>query len=513
MGSPCIDSADNSVLPDEVTDDLDGGLRFTDDPETDDTGNGTPPIVDRGAYEWSDCNDNDVDDGQDIVAGTGQDCNQNGVPDDCEPGDDCNGNGTQDFCDIAAGTSQDCQPNSILDECDIATGSSEDCDANGVPDECERDCNNNGLPDICDLADGTSDDCNENGLLDECDIAEDISEDCQPDGIPDECEVPPIDPGAPDCNGNGVPDDCEADCQPNGIPDDCDIESGTSRDCQDNSVPDECDIGTGTSLDANGNGIADECDRAPGPQPGGPGCGDAGDCTDAYEGADCIAGVCYVPKNRYLSIDPTTNLGLVAYRVEIVGAAEYPAAVGRAWWLDAPTCYDYPNGYPVPEATTCEGADRLGWVSKLRSTAVTRVWTESPLHITGCGIVPDVFYEIRTSPDHGDWFSEPLPINTAHDPDGEAQSWGDITGGPVPDMLGLWLAPERATNLADVQAAIRTFENQTAETGSPPRVWVDVEIDQVISLSDIQFIIKAFQGAAYASLNLPLIGIHPADCP
>ena len=49
--SPCIDAADNSAVPAGVTTDLDGNPRFVDDPGISDTGNGTPPIVDMGAYE------------------------------------------------------------------------------------------------------------------------------------------------------------------------------------------------------------------------------------------------------------------------------------------------------------------------------------------------------------------------------------------------------------------------------------------------------------------------------
>jgi len=64
-GSPCIDAADNTAVPADTLDldgdgdteepipfDLDGNPRFVDDPDTDDTGNGTPPIVDMGAYEF-----------------------------------------------------------------------------------------------------------------------------------------------------------------------------------------------------------------------------------------------------------------------------------------------------------------------------------------------------------------------------------------------------------------------------------------------------------------------------
>ena len=49
-GSPCIDAGDNTAVPVGVTTDLDGNNRFVDD-EAVDTGNGTPPIVDMGAYE------------------------------------------------------------------------------------------------------------------------------------------------------------------------------------------------------------------------------------------------------------------------------------------------------------------------------------------------------------------------------------------------------------------------------------------------------------------------------
>jgi hypothetical protein len=64
-GSPCIDAADNAAVPADACDidedgdteeplpfDLDGDPRLVDDPATDDTGTGTPPIVDMGAYEY-----------------------------------------------------------------------------------------------------------------------------------------------------------------------------------------------------------------------------------------------------------------------------------------------------------------------------------------------------------------------------------------------------------------------------------------------------------------------------
>ena len=49
--SPCIDAADNTAVPEDIKTDLDGNPRFLEIPETPDTGNGTLPIVDMGAYE------------------------------------------------------------------------------------------------------------------------------------------------------------------------------------------------------------------------------------------------------------------------------------------------------------------------------------------------------------------------------------------------------------------------------------------------------------------------------
>jgi len=51
-GSPCIDAGDNTAVPEGVVTDLAGDPRFVDDPATEDTGHGEPPIVDMGAYEF-----------------------------------------------------------------------------------------------------------------------------------------------------------------------------------------------------------------------------------------------------------------------------------------------------------------------------------------------------------------------------------------------------------------------------------------------------------------------------
>lgn len=52
-GSPLIDAGNNTSVPGAITTDLAGNNRFIDDPDTTDTGVGTPPIVDKGAYEYA----------------------------------------------------------------------------------------------------------------------------------------------------------------------------------------------------------------------------------------------------------------------------------------------------------------------------------------------------------------------------------------------------------------------------------------------------------------------------
>ena len=67
-GSSCIDSGSNYALPPEVDEDLDGNPRFVDDPETPDSGQGEPPIVDMGCYEAQAAIPGDIDGDGDLDA-------------------------------------------------------------------------------------------------------------------------------------------------------------------------------------------------------------------------------------------------------------------------------------------------------------------------------------------------------------------------------------------------------------------------------------------------------------
>ena len=130
------------------------------------------PVYDGGVYVFGeegsvDCNDNGVDDSQDIANGA-SDLDQNGRLDECDP--DCNADGVPDAYEISQG-SEDCDGDSIPDDCQDV----DDCDGDGVRDQCAiasgstLDCDGNGVPDTCDLASGAIDN-DDDGVLDSCQI-------------------------------------------------------------------------------------------------------------------------------------------------------------------------------------------------------------------------------------------------------------------------------------------------------------------------------------------------------
>lgn len=112
-----------------------------------------------------DCNENGIDDADDIDSGFSTDCNNNGLPDECDIDAGSTAPDGPYYC--TAGCALDCDDNGIPDTCDIAMGA-EDCNNDGIPDACQlagNDCNGDGIFDACQLDD---DDCNQNGILDTC---------------------------------------------------------------------------------------------------------------------------------------------------------------------------------------------------------------------------------------------------------------------------------------------------------------------------------------------------------
>ncbi len=104
-------------------------------------GSATANVYQAAVMAWPfimDCNDNGVGDSEDISLGYSDDCDGDGVPDECQPGgdQDCDEDGESDMCELFLGAS-DCNANLVPDSCELDAGTAFDCDGNGVLDECD----------------------------------------------------------------------------------------------------------------------------------------------------------------------------------------------------------------------------------------------------------------------------------------------------------------------------------------------------------------------------------------
>jgi hypothetical protein len=281
------------------------------------------------------------------------------------------------------------------------------------------------------------------------------------------------------------------------------------------------------------------------------------DCWHEWAGASCVvydhdtgAARCYAPKNRYLTIDPrcadstALHIALDTTRVEFLDE-QYSSCGLIEGYLTEPICIESDTGeaaVPQPDPTDpCQGqydcgqpdlCTYFGWISYVEpGPGAVRQWQEYPLLVTGCQIVPAATYLITASSDGlGPDLGPSLEIMTAHRPGCTGQRWGDISGGPV-EGLDMWLPGEGVTGINDVQFVIMTIAYGPVNVaGSPlggPRLeWCDMEIDHVVSLSDMQFVIAAFEARTMASYvevpdnclqplgpsSRPIIGHEPCDC-
>jgi hypothetical protein len=79
----------------------------------------------------------------------------------------------------------DCNDNGVDDIDDLSSGVLSDVDGDGLPDQCEYDCDRDGVSDPIELFEGTQVDVDGNGRPDSCE------EDCDGDGIPGPCRCDP----------------------------------------------------------------------------------------------------------------------------------------------------------------------------------------------------------------------------------------------------------------------------------------------------------------------------------
>jgi hypothetical protein len=251
--SPCVDAGGNASVPSDVADvdkdsdttevlplDFAGRPRFADIQHWPDTGVGTAPIVDMGAFEADSETDSDGDgvlDGADNCPGLANpdQANADGdlYGDVCDP---CPGSPSQDVSDDDG----DGIPNAC-DNCPkVQNADQANLDNDSLGDVCDSDDDNDGTPD-------TSDNCprvSNAGQLDQ-----------DGDTRGDACDNCPL-------NRNVLQEDQDAD----GVGDVCD--SDRDGDGYDNAV-DNCPVAANPDQqDTDGDRVGDACDSCPGTQAG-----------------------------------------------------------------------------------------------------------------------------------------------------------------------------------------------------------------------------------------------------
>ena len=251
-------------------------------------------------------------------------------------------------------------------------------------------------------------------------------------------------------------------------------------------------------------------------------------CTGVWEGALCVAGYCYVPKNRYLAFlpvpdPPTIGNRCQAFEVTLASMKRCSEDLRETCSTDADclnqepplgTCVEHPSaGTP------------LGYLSEPDENGVSRVvsdpvylgswprWPET-LYVADCEIVPVATYEIRATGD-GIIFSDPLPVPTIRNP----SSWhyGDTVGvgtGDLPPDPG-YTPPNGIDNVNDISAYLLTKAGPTK-----PNVhssWIDLHglgdgcpPNAITNVSDLQRILFGVAGQRYEDTPDQ---IDPATCP
>ena len=219
------------------------------------------------------------------------------------------------------------------------------------------------------------------------------------------------------------------------------------------------------------------------------------------------------PMNRFLCFEPNNPTTPVAFEFELTNtgpAACYvhdpTADVGMTWWVTEPVCTDC-DGNPVAGAPPCVYSPADGrrevWRSQLTTVPqLPRLWTESPVFIGDCEIIPIATYDGRaTSTPPGGPFSANEAFYTIRQP--APKCWGDVVG--VWDGV-TWTPPNQVVNMDDVMAVVFFFQHAVNE---PHKLWVEVDDrgpNMVVNFTDIQMIVGAFKSDPYPYEN-------PGTCP
>ncbi|MFQ5463335.1 MAG: hypothetical protein ACE5E5_12010, partial [Phycisphaerae bacterium] len=217
--------------------------------------------------------------------------------------------------------------------------------------------------------------------------------------------------------------------------------------------------------------------------------------SDCANNSVCLDHRCYVPKNRYVSLDPSDgNAGRDTARrvaIDLNGNDAFDAGVDEILgWMGMPIAVTVAGPEPSPQ-----------WLSRIDNVPFYLDWTTvgggggATVHLGDCHVSPGHTYLVQSIAQQSDIGDEAAYSGAAALP--TAALWGDVTGSGNPAM-----PPDGVANLADAQSVVLGFQSQQ----TAPKVWLDLEglgnPDNApdfgtINIADIQRAVQGFQAAAY----------------
>lgn len=216
----------------------------------------------------------------------------------------------------------------------------------------------------------------------------------------------------------------------------------------------------------------------------------SGDCSPSSCGtAECIDGVCYTLKSRYLSIEVPQvchDPELAALRVRLTNVAGFPSFNGETRWVG-------------PPAQHPDGSSDTFWAAPLQCDPYYADWDAlllgDTLHVYGAEVVPSSTYDVQAI-SFVDTISSGCPL-TLEGNYSDALSlvtaeWGDVV---EPFAGGAAAQPD----FSDIAALVSKFTGDpTAPAKSRAQLQPNVPDPSVpIDFTDIAECIDAFTGVEY----------------